>query len=265
MSIWSDSSFYANQETANDYATLANVLHEVLDNYEQMGRSFDNMCCILATSPMLRSEDLSNGFHSLMESDFSTIIPIVQFSYPILRSFRMNENGGLAYNWPEYAKSRSQDLPMHIMTLEHFIGTKSISGVRGRFLVEVLYSVRIPFRTLIRNKIGKWRRLSIKSNIIFFSYMSKIYFWADADSYIGYGHFIRTLALAEMLKDDFDCTFFTQFPTTFQKVEVERICKLVALPNNETKFDVFLNLLEEKVIVFLDNYFFSSSYQNKSK
>ena len=70
------------------------------------------MCCILATSPMLRSEDLSNGFHSLMESDFSTIIPIVQFSYPILRSFRMNENGGLAYNWPEYAKSRSQDLPM---------------------------------------------------------------------------------------------------------------------------------------------------------
>ena len=104
--------FMRNQETANDYATLANVLHEVLDNYEQMGRSFDNMCCILATSPMLRSEDLSNGFHSLMESDFSTIIPIVQLSYPILRSFRMNENGGLAYNWPEYAKSRSQDLPM---------------------------------------------------------------------------------------------------------------------------------------------------------
>ena len=95
--------------------------------------------------------------------------------------------------------------------------------------------------------------------------MSKIYFWADADSYIGYGHFIRTLALAEMLKDDFDCTFFTQFPTTFQKVEVERICKLVALPNNETKFDVFLNLLEEKVIVFLDNYFFSSSYQKQIK
>ena len=38
--------------------------------------------------------------------------------------------------------------------------------------------------------------------------MQKIYFRADASATIGYGHFIRTLALADMLKDDFDCTFF---------------------------------------------------------
>ena len=34
--------------------------------------------------------------------------------------------------------------------------------------------------------------------------MQKIYFRADASATIGYGHFIRTLALADMLKDDFD-------------------------------------------------------------
>ena len=33
--------------------------------------------------------------------------------------------------------------------------------------------------------------------------MQKIYFRADASATIGYGHFIRTLALADMLKDDF--------------------------------------------------------------
>ena len=32
----------------------------------------------------------------------------------------------------------------------------------------------------------------------------KIYFRADAGVDIGYGHFTRTLALADMLKDDFE-------------------------------------------------------------
>lgn len=32
--------------------------------------------------------------------------------------------------------------------------------------------------------------------------MQKIYLRADASAAIGYGHFIRTLALADMLKDD---------------------------------------------------------------
>lgn len=41
--------------------------------------------------------------------------------------------------------------------------------------------------------------------------MQKIYFRADAGAEIGYGHFIRTLALADMLKDDFSCVFVTQF------------------------------------------------------
>ena len=103
--------FMRRAETANDYATLSDVLHEVLDNYERIGKSFDNMCCILATSPLLHAADISQGFRSLEESGFSTIVPIVQYSYPILRSFKMDENGGIDYNWPEYAKSRSQDLP----------------------------------------------------------------------------------------------------------------------------------------------------------
>lgn len=103
--------FMRSAETANDYATLADVLHEVLNRYEEQGKIFDNMCCILATSPMLQSEDISNGFNTLINSEFSTIVPIVEFSYPILRSFKMDENNAIDYNWPEYAKSRSQDLP----------------------------------------------------------------------------------------------------------------------------------------------------------
>ena len=93
----------------------------------------------------------------------------------------------------------------------------------------------------------------------------KIFFRADADVNIGYGHFIRTLALADMLREDFDCTFFTQTPTQYQKDEVNRVCKLVELPSNDSKFQEFIDMLLGDEIVVLDNYFFTSDYQKKIK
>ena len=92
----------------------------------------------------------------------------------------------------------------------------------------------------------------------------KIFFRADASATIGYGHFIRTLALADMLKEDFDCTFFTCHPTDYQKGEIEEVCPYIAL-NEATHFDEFLACLAGNEIVVLDNYFFTTDYQRAIK
>ena len=42
-----------------------------------------------------------------------------------------------------------------------------------------------------------------------------------------------------MLKDDFECVFYTQEPTEYQKRAVGEVCDLVALPSDETKFVYF--------------------------
>ena len=93
----------------------------------------------------------------------------------------------------------------------------------------------------------------------------KIFFRADAGVRIGYGHFIRTLALADMLRDDFDCTFFTQSPSEYQQRETEKVCSLVALPSDNSKFEKFLDCLKGEEIVVLDNYFYTSEYQKQIK
>lgn len=94
--------------------------------------------------------------------------------------------------------------------------------------------------------------------------MRKIYFRADASAAIGYGHFTRTLALADMLKDDFDCTFFTCHPTPYQVSEMEKVCLFVIL-QEEKHFDEFLSQLQGDEIVVLDNYFFTTDYQRAIK
>ena len=93
----------------------------------------------------------------------------------------------------------------------------------------------------------------------------KIYFRADAGPEIGYGHYIRSLALADMLKQDFDCTMFTQAPTDYQLREIEHVCPIVALSDTDAKFDEFLDYLHGDEIVVLDNYFFATDYQRQIK
>ena len=93
----------------------------------------------------------------------------------------------------------------------------------------------------------------------------KIFFRADADMSIGYGHFIRTLALADMLKDTFECVFFTQSPTDYQRKEMERVCHFVELPGDDRRFDFFLDYLSGEEIVVLDNYFYTTDYQLQIK
>lgn len=93
----------------------------------------------------------------------------------------------------------------------------------------------------------------------------KIVFRADAGPTIGYGHYIRSLALADMLKQDFDCAMFTQTPTAYQLQEAKGICPVVALPSDNSKFEKFFEYLHGDEIVVLDNYFFDTDYQSAIK
>lgn len=94
--------------------------------------------------------------------------------------------------------------------------------------------------------------------------MQKVCLRADAGYGIGYGHFIRTLALADMLKDDFDCTYYTSQPNDYQIGEMQKVCPHVAL-KEESKFDDFLSQLGGSEIVVLDNYFYTTDYQREIK
>lgn len=91
--------------------------------------------------------------------------------------------------------------------------------------------------------------------------MHRIIFRADAGRGIGYGHFIRSLALADMLKEDFECVLYTQEPTEYQIREAAGVCRLEALPADDSRFQLFLDVLEGDETVVLDNYFYPTEYQ----
>jgi UDP-2,4-diacetamido-2,4,6-trideoxy-beta-L-altropyranose hydrolase len=95
----------------------------------------------------------------------------------------------------------------------------------------------------------------------------KIYFRADGSIDIGLGHVIRTLALADMLKDDFDCVFVTRFLTAYIIEEINKSCSsYIKLSEKKHKhFDEFITNIKKEDIVVLDNYFFNTEYQRQIK
>jgi N-acylneuraminate cytidylyltransferase len=50
--------FMRSKEKANDFATTADVLEEVLNDYEKQGKHFENACCIYPTAAFVTAEKL---------------------------------------------------------------------------------------------------------------------------------------------------------------------------------------------------------------
>jgi pseudaminic acid cytidylyltransferase len=102
--------FYRSEATANDTAPLAAVVSEVLQEYAQRGQTFTNICVLLPTAPFVTVDDLSRSYVMLADNDCNSVVPVVPFSFPIQRAFRL-EDGLLRMMWPEHMLTRSQDLP----------------------------------------------------------------------------------------------------------------------------------------------------------
>lgn len=126
--------FMRSSETANDHATTAEVISEVLDEYRKRGKEFTYCCCIYATAPFVTPVKLQEGYRQLMKSNADSLIPVVRYSFPIFRSFKL-EKGLVKMNWPEYLNSRSQDLPVayHDCGQFYFLRTKSFLTAKKIF------------------------------------------------------------------------------------------------------------------------------------
>ena len=111
--------FYRSEKTSNDFATTADVILEVLEEYEKRGESFDMACCIYPTAPFLTAKRLKEAVEKLEASDADTLLPVVAFSYPVQRALIIR-NEKLVFEYPQYMDSRSQDLEKHYHDVGQF-------------------------------------------------------------------------------------------------------------------------------------------------
>jgi pseudaminic acid cytidylyltransferase len=127
--------FLRSAETANDFATTADVLVEVLNEFRQRGELFEYACCIYPTAPFVTAERLKQAHKLLLQSGADTALPVVRFGFPIQRALSV-DNGRLRVLWPEHLNTRSQDLPpayhdsgqFYFFQIKRFLETRDLFG-----------------------------------------------------------------------------------------------------------------------------------------
>jgi N-acylneuraminate cytidylyltransferase len=102
--------FMRSKQNADDFATTVDVLLEVLKEYKQTGKEFNSCCCIYPTAPLIKIENLKNGFRKLKGDEYDSVFPVVNFSYPIWRGLKKTSREEFKMVWPKHLNSRSQDL-----------------------------------------------------------------------------------------------------------------------------------------------------------
>ncbi|MDY6328534.1 MAG: pseudaminic acid cytidylyltransferase [Lachnospiraceae bacterium] len=102
--------FMRSAKTSDDYATTSDVIMEVLEKYQEMGQTFDYICCIYPTAPFVTPDKLKAAMSIMEKDDVVEVMPVVQFSYPPQRCFVIGDDNYMKYKYEEYMQSRSQDL-----------------------------------------------------------------------------------------------------------------------------------------------------------
>jgi len=98
-------------ELADDYTGTDEVFIHALRWLHENDKIYNYACCIYPTAPMLKAKYLKNGLESLIKNKAASAFSVTTYPYPIFRSLKLNKQGRLEMIWPEYHKTRSQDLP----------------------------------------------------------------------------------------------------------------------------------------------------------
>jgi pseudaminic acid cytidylyltransferase len=117
--------FIRSKENSDDFSGTDDVILEVINEYQKINKIFDIICCIYPVNPFIENEKLIEGYNKLINNTFDSVFSAVRYSYPIQRSFRIDEQQKMYLLEPNFFTYRSQDLPPTFHDAAQFYWSKT--------------------------------------------------------------------------------------------------------------------------------------------
>lgn len=155
--------FMRSEKTSNDYATTADVLMEVVEEYQKAGQQFDYICCIYPTAPFVTAEKLQKAFSIIKEQNAAQLKPVIAYSFPPQRC-EVIRDGKLEMLHPEHRNTRSQDLEAyyHDCGQFYFYDTKELIKGKGTIVENVIPMVLSELEVQDIDNETDWKLAEIK-------------------------------------------------------------------------------------------------------
>ncbi len=127
--------FFRPAELSDEFTPTAPVFEHAIRWFMDSGVPVRAACCIYPTAPFLTPGDLRAGHDLVVNAGAPAAISVTTFDFPILRAFRIEGDGSMAFNWPEYALTRSQDLPEFLHDAGQFYWVDAPTFLEARKLM----------------------------------------------------------------------------------------------------------------------------------
>ena len=159
--------FMRSEKNADDFATTADVLLEVLSEYQKLGKEFRYAACLYPTAPFITKEKLQQGFQKLKETNANMIMPVVQFSFPPQRCMVMKDDY-LTMKWPEHRNTRSQDLEpfYHDCGQFYFYQVKELLRTKGQITERIVPVIMPETEVQDIDNLSDWELAQIKYQLM---------------------------------------------------------------------------------------------------
>lgn len=102
--------FLRPSELSDDYVGTIPVIAHAISWFNANVSRVSQACCIYATAPFLRKEDLLQGRALLKEFSADYAFSVTRYPFPIQRAIRINGDGRVRMFQPDFYNARSQDL-----------------------------------------------------------------------------------------------------------------------------------------------------------
>ncbi len=160
--------FMRPQELADDYTGITEVIAHATQWSLAQGWPVMQVCCICATAPFIKVDDLKHGYELLTSGNWEYALSVTDFAAPIFRSFQETSTGGIEMFFPEYFSFRSQDLPHALHDAGQFYwGQPSAWLEHKRIFEHYSIPVLIPrWRVQDIDNEDDWKRAEILASAI---------------------------------------------------------------------------------------------------
>jgi len=97
-------------ELSDDHTGTIPVIRHAIEWFNGQGQAVERVCCLYATAPFVRVEDIQRGLKILDETGSDYAFSVTSYPFPIQRAIRITEQGRVEMFNPEHFNTRSQDL-----------------------------------------------------------------------------------------------------------------------------------------------------------
>jgi N-acylneuraminate cytidylyltransferase len=119
-------------EIADDYATTLDVMKHAVVWCEEQSWPVELVCCIYATAPFILPEYILRGLREVSVEGVEYAFSATTFPFPIQRAISLDDNNAVSMFSPEYANTRSQDLPEAYHDAGQFYWGKASAFISGK-------------------------------------------------------------------------------------------------------------------------------------